>query len=316
MAEILQLLPPRSQTRSEQPEHWEQTEQPEKAELDDSEYDEDDWFVPDQKGHHAHDEPDWFEEASEYDDDDIDWASGSESPQDSQDNTAPNFNMFDFEDIKQQQQQADEADADQAHSASMNDFDSEDHTSHTIDDEQDYEDDEDFFNQIKQDEEAVKDVHVDLTEEKFEQGAALSNKMLSGLSALAGACNGVACMFHFHGLESVASGVSSGTGLAGLGGFGSGGSVGISSGLRYNSDGSVTFSAQELQQRTGMSASGIRSGIESGTLSIGDLLNNLFGEGTDVMFGFGLIGGIIQDIFDLFPTSGSSSGSGSLAAAA
>ncbi len=142
--------------------------------------------------------------------------------------------------------------------------------------------------------ESIATLTTKITAETFATGASLTSGVFSALGSIVGSC-GIFCA---HGLGSIAQVGSSGLGVApGVGGLNMPG-FSVDGNGNFHLDGNI----DSLSRATGIS----KNDLLSGKFSAEDILTaffSVFGEGISYIFGFGLIGGIIDAIFDNFPTT-------------
>lgn len=136
--------------------------------------------------------------------------------------------------------------------------------------------------------EAITTISSNVTAENFAKGAVLATSVFSVLGSIIGSC-GVFCA---HGLGAVAQAGSSGLTMAGSTGLGMPG-FNIDEHGNFHLDGNIN----SLSQATGIS----KSDLLSGKFSPEDILVTFFsafGESMAMMFGVGLVEGIIDTVFD------------------
>lgn len=138
--------------------------------------------------------------------------------------------------------------------------------------------------------EAIATLTKKITAETFTKGVALTTSVFSALGSVVGSCG----LFCAHGLGSIVQGGASGLSGGGLGGN-------LASGLSVDSQGNYHLSGNldTLSKNTGIS----KHNLLSGNYSAEDILTaffSSFGGGVSMMFGFGIVDGIIGGLFDMF----------------
>lgn len=140
--------------------------------------------------------------------------------------------------------------------------------------------------------ESIATLNSRVTAETFATGASLAANVFSTLGSIVGSC-GVFCA---HSLNSMAQAGNSLGQLSGL--------TGLSNSLPgFNLDANGNWSLQgsldSLSRATGLA----KKDLLAGKFSVEDILMaffSTFGEGASMMFGFGLVGGFIDMLFDGF----------------
>lgn len=132
-----------------------------------------------------------------------------------------------------------------------------------------------------------------VTAETFTKGVALTTSVFSALGSVVGSCG----LFCAHGLGSMVQGGTSGLSGTGLG-------SNLASGFSVDSHGNYHLSGNldSLSRSTGIS----KHNLLSGNYSAEDILTaffSSFGGGISMMFGFGIVDGIIGRLFDMFDST-------------
>lgn len=138
--------------------------------------------------------------------------------------------------------------------------------------------------------EAIATLTKKITAETFTKGVSLTTSVFSALGSVVGSCG----LFCAHGLGSMVQGGTSGLSGAGLGGN-------LASGFSVDSQGNYHLSGNldTLSKNTGIS----KHNLLSGNYSAEDILTAFFSSfsgGVLMMFGFGIVDGIIGGLFDMF----------------
>ena len=126
-----------------------------------------------------------------------------------------------------------------------------------------------------------------VTADTFTTGAALTSQVFSSLGSFVGSCG----LFCAHGLGAVAQAGSGMSGLSGLGGLGNPG-FSVDTNGNFHLEGDVNT----LAKATGIS----RRDLVSGKFSAAEILSAIFtsfGEGVSMLFGFGMVEGLIDSMF-------------------